>query len=232
MSHIADISVLENKIGYIFKNKSLLEQALTHSSYANERKINKTEDYERLEFLGDAVLELISSEFLFFKNPEMAEGKLTKTRSGLVCEPALAYSARQIGLESFIRLGKGEELTGGRERDSITSDVCEALIGAIYIDGGFESAHKFIHEFVLSDSEDKAMFNDSKTLLQELIQARGYESFEYNLLSEEGPDHAKVFHVQAILDGKNVGTGMGKTKKAAEQQAAYEAIKLLQKENV
>ena len=216
----------------MFKNKGLLEQALTHSSYANERKINKTENYERLEFLGDAVLELISSEFLFFKNPDMAEGMLTKTRAGLVCEPALAYCARKLGLEEFIRLGKGEDITGGRDRDSIISDVCEAVIGAIYLDGGFKAAKDFIEEFVLSGSEDMALFNDSKTLLQEIIQAREFKSFEYELINESGPDHAKVFEVEAVLDGKTVGYGKGRTKKSAEQQAAFEAIKLLKKDTL
>lgn len=232
MLHITDTSLLEKKIGYLFKNKGLLEQALTHSSYANERKINKTENYERLEFLGDAVLELISSEFLFFKNPDMAEGMLTKTRAGLVCEPALAYCARKLGLEEFIRLGKGEDITGGRDRDSIISDVCEAVIGAIYLDGGFKAAKDFIEEFVLSGSEDMALFNDSKTLLQEIIQAREFKSFEYELINESGPDHAKVFEVEAVLDGKTVGYGKGRTKKSAEQQAAFEAIKLLKKDTL
>lgn len=227
MSVILDLSVLEERIGYTFKNKSLLNQALTHSSYANERKINKTEDYERLEFLGDAVLELISSDFLFHENPDVAEGKLTKLRSSMVCEPALAYCAKEIELGSFIRLGKGEEATGGRGRDSITSDVMEAVIGALYLDGGLQIAHDFIHRFILSDLENKKLFYDSKTVLQEMVQASEFESFEYKLVREEGPDHDKLFAVDAILDGNVIGSGEGKTKKAAEQMAAYEAIKVL-----
>ena len=227
MSHIIDISGLEEIIGYTFTEKRLLEQALTHSSYANERKINKINDYERLEFLGDAVLELVSSTFLFGENPDMAEGKLTKLRSSLVCEPSLAFCARAIGLEQYIRLGKGEDSTGGRNRDSIVSDVLEAVIGAMYLDGGYEKAEAFILKNVLTDIDNRKLFLDSKTSLQEIIQARGYESFEYVLTGESGPDHAKTFTVDAVLDGSVVGSGTGRTKKAAEQMAAYEAIKKL-----
>jgi len=229
MSFTMDYSLLEKTIGYTFKNKDLLIQALTHSSYANERKINKTEDYERLEFLGDAVLELVSSDFLFHENPDMAEGKLTKLRSSMVCEPSLAFCARDINLEVYIRLGKGEETTGGRNRDSIISDVCEAVIGAIYLDGGFAAASEFIFRFVLSDLENKQLFYDAKTNLQEIIQSNTFDSFEYVLAYEKGPDHAKVFAVNAVLDGKIIGSGEGRTKKAAEQKAAYEAIKKLKK---
>lgn len=227
MSHIMDISGLEEIIGYTFTEKRLLEQALTHSSYANERKINKINDYERLEFLGDAVLELVSSTFLFGENPDMAEGKLTKLRSSLVCEPSLAFCARAIGLEQYIRLGKGEDSTGGRNRDSIVSDVLEAVIGAMYLDGGYDKAEAFILKNVLTDIDNRKLFLDSKTSLQEIIQARGYESFEYVLTGESGPDHAKTFTVDAVLDGSVVGSGTGRTKKAAEQMAAYEAIKKL-----
>lgn len=224
-----DLKLLEEKIGYSFARKELLIQAVTHSSYANERKINRTEDYERLEFLGDAVLELISSDYLFHEKPDVAEGKLTKLRSSMVCEPALAYCARDIGLEKFILLGKGEENTGGRDRDSIISDVMEAVIGAIYLDGGFDSAHDFIHKFILTDLEDKILFSDSKTALQEIIQAMGYKSFEYELVDEKGPDHSKIFAVDARLNGEVIGHGEGRTKKAAEQKAAYEAINVLKK---
>ena len=139
---------LEKRIEYTFQNKALLKQALTHSSYANEQKIRKSGDYERLEFLGDAVLEMISSEFLFKENPEMPEGKLTKLRSSLVCEPALAQCAKEIDLGAYMLLGKGEEATGGRFRESITSDVCEALIGALYLDGGYEIARDFIYKYI------------------------------------------------------------------------------------
>lgn len=218
------IDELEAKIGYRFENRALLRQALTHSSYANEQKINKLKDYERLEFLGDAVLELVSSDFLFHENPEMPEGKLTKLRSSMVCEPALAYCAKDLELGQYMLLGRGEEATGGRMRDSITSDAMEAVIGALYLDGGFMVAHDFIHRFVLSDLENKILFYDSKTVLQEMIQSDGVSQFQYELKGEEGPDHNKEFLVDATLDGKVIGSGRGRTKKAAEQQAAYEAI--------
>lgn len=215
---------LENKIGYLFQNKALLLQALTHSSYANEKKIRKNGDYERLEFLGDAVLEMISSEFLFMENPEMPEGKLTKLRSSLVCEPALAQCAKEIELGAYMLLGKGEEATGGRNRESIISDVCEALIGALYLDGGYKAAKEFIYKFILSDIENRMLFYDSKTVLQEIIQTKPNQQLVYELIDEIGPDHDKEFVVEAHLNGKKIGFGQGKTKKAAEQKAAYEAI--------
>lgn len=221
---------LELKIGYQYKDKTLLEQALTHSSFANEQKINKSKNYERLEFLGDAVLELVSSDFLFKTNPDMPEGQLTRTRASMVCEPALAYCARDLELDKFIRLGKGEEMTGGRHRDSIISDVMEAVIGSLYLDGGFDVAHDFIHKFVLSDLENKKLFYDSKTVLQELVQASKDGMLSYELLAEEGPDHDKLFHVEVYVNGKALTKGCGRTKKAAEQQAAYEAILLLRKQ--
>lgn len=221
---------LEEKIGYCYKKKELLQQALTHSSFANEQKINKSRDYERLEFLGDAVLELVSSEFLFHTNPDMPEGKLTRLRASMVCEPSLAFCARELELHEYIRLGKGEEMTGGRHRDSIISDVMEAVIGSLYLDGGFQTAHDFIHRFILSDLEDKILFYDAKTVLQEMIQETPQGSLNYRLIKEEGPDHDKVFMVEACINGKPVSQGKGRTKKAAEQQAAYEAILMLRKQ--
>lgn len=215
---------LEKKIGYEFQNKKLLRQALTHSSFANEQKINRLEDYERLEFLGDAVLELVSSEFLFRENPQMPEGKLTKLRSSMVCEPALAYCARDLEIGKYILLGRGEEATGGRERDSIISDVMEAVIGALYLDGGFQAARGYIHRFILSDLENKILFYDSKTILQEMVQTMSNVLLTYELVGEKGPDHDKEFLVKALLNGKEAGSGSGRTKKAAEQQAAYRAI--------
>jgi len=221
---------LVEKIGYQYKDKTLLEQALTHSSFANEQKINKSKNYERLEFLGDAVLELVSSEFLFAANPDMPEGQLTRTRASMVCEPALAYCARELELEKYIRLGKGEEMTGGRHRDSIISDVMEAVIGSLYLDGGFKVAHDFIHKFILSDLEDKILFYDAKTVLQEMVQETKDGTLSYELISEEGPDHNKMFKVEAHINGKALTQGCGRTKKAAEQQAAYEAILYLRKQ--
>lgn len=219
-----DISELEKLIGYEFKDKKLLKQALTHSSYANEQKINKSGDYERLEFLGDAVLEVVSSEFLFHKYPDLPEGKLTKLRASMVCEPSLAICARDLDLGSYILLGKGEESTGGRNRESITSDVMEAIIGAIFLDGGMEKAKAHIERFVLSDLEDKALFYDSKSTLQEVLQGDLRKDFEYILNAERGPEHDKEFDVSVIVDGKVLGNGKGRTKKAAEQQAAYQAL--------
>lgn len=210
-------------IGYRFQNTKLLQQALTHSSYANEKHM-KHADNERLEFLGDAVLELVSSEFLFSNYPEMSEGDLTKLRASLVCEPTLAGCTASIQLGGFIRLGKGEDQTGGRERKSILSDALEALIGAIYLDGGFTNAKEFIHRFILSDLEHKKLFFDSKTILQEIVQADAGESISYRLVGEEGPDHNKSFHVEVCIGESCCGAGKGRTKKAAEQEAAYQAI--------
>ncbi len=218
---------LQKRIGYTFKDESLLKQALTHSSFANEQKINKLKNYERLEFLGDAVLELISSEFLFREHEELPEGQLTKLRASMVCEPALAYCARDIDLGAYILLGRGEEATGGRNRDSIISDVMEAVIGAIFLDGGIENAKAYIDRFVLSDLDNKMLFIDSKTLLQEEVQKRSDAQLRYELVSEQGPEHDKEFRVAAYLNDALIGSGTGRTKKSAEQQAAYEALKRL-----
>lgn len=216
---------LEEIIGYHFKNKHYLIQALTHSSYANEKKLGKLGCNERLEFLGDAVLELISSDFLYAKFTQVPEGELTKKRASLVCEPSLAYCAREFGLPQFLLLGKGEDMTGGRNRDSIVSDATEALLGAIYLDGGFASAKEFIHKFILKDIEHKKLFYDSKTILQEIVQSdyKGKE-IEYVLTGEIGPDHDKKFVVSLVVGDKTLGEGTGRTKKAAEQEAAYRAI--------
>ena len=186
---------LEKAIGYEFRQKGLLRQALTHSSYANERHMRKLSDNERLEFLGDAVLELVSSDFLYRNYAKLPEGDLTKLRASIVCEPTLALCTRQMRLGSYLFLGKGEDQTGGRTRKSILSDALEALIGAIYLDGGFSPAQKFIQRFILTDIEHKKLFYDSKTILQELVQGTYKESLHYELLAEEGPDHDKNFRV-------------------------------------
>ncbi len=225
-----DLNTLEERIGYRFREIRLLRQAITHSSFINEQKINRTEDYERLEFLGDAVLELVSSEFLFHEHGSLPEGELTKLRASMVCEPALAFCARDLELGSFMRLGRGEEQTGGRERDSITSDVMEAVIGAIYLDGGIEPARAFINRFILSDLENKQLFYDSKSKLQELIQGTLKREFRYELLEESGPEHNKTFVAEVIMEDKSLGRGLGRTKKAAEQQAAYEALLFLKEQ--
>lgn len=224
------IKELEEKLGYCFCDKKLLLQALTHSSYANEMRILKTDDYERLEFLGDAVLELVSSDFLFSKYPTMPEGQLSKLRASLVCEPALATAARRISLEKYFLLGKGEEATGGRMKESIACDIVEAVIGAIYKDSGIEEAKKLIFTYILDDIEQKKLFYDAKSSLQELAQSKYKVPLTYQVIYEEGPEHDKAFGVEALLGEKVVGKGEGRSKKAAEQQAAYEALLALQKE--
>ncbi len=223
---------IQHKIGYQFHDKELLKSALMHSSYTNEMHLPKYRCNERLEFLGDAVLELISSEFLFFKHQKTQEGELTRMRSSVVCEPSLAFCAREIGLGDYLLLGKGEEVTGGRKRDSVTSDALEALIGAIYLDGGFASAKEFILNYVLNDLEHKKLFYDSKTILQELVQANFEEMVSYHLIKEEGPDHNKKFTVEAHVGDECYGEGSGRTKKAAEQEAAYYAILKLHEKNI
>lgn len=217
------------KIGYTFRNQDYLKLALTHSSYSNEHKSHKKDNNERLEYLGDAVLELSVSDFLYHAYPDKNEGELTKLRSSLVCERTLSGCAREISLGAALRLSKGEHLTGGRERDSILSDAFEALIGAIYLDGGIEEARAFIKRFLLTDVEDKALFYDAKTILQEIVQAETKERLSYHLIKEEGPDHCKEFTVETWIGDKAVAVGTGKTKKAAEQMAAYKTI-LLRKE--
>ena len=223
---------LQNKINYRFRDEDLLMSALMHSSYTNEKHLPKLQCNERLEFLGDAVLELISSEFLFFEERNKPEGVLTKMRASMVCEPSLAFCAREIQLGDYLLLGKGEELTGGRYRDSVTSDALEALIGAIYLDGGFANAKEFIHHFVLNDLENKQLFYDSKTILQEMVQANFEDRISYELVDEEGPDHSKTFSVQVSIGDACYGEGAGKTKKAAEQEAAYHAILKLREQGI
>lgn len=218
------IDEFQKLIGYHFRNPGLLRQALTHSSYANEKHLKKMSDNERLEYLGDAVLELASSEFLYQNYPDLSEGDLTKLRASLVCEPTLAACTSQIRLKDFILLGKGEDMTGGRNRKSILSDALEAVIGAIYLDGGFTNAKEFILTYILTDIENKKLFYDSKTILQELVQADYDECLNYRLVDEKGPDHNKCFFVEARIGEKVIGRGEGHNKKAAEQEAAYQAL--------
>lgn len=224
-----NLEELEGIIGYRFQNRQMLNHAMTHSSFANEHRMDKLMCNERLEFLGDAVLEIVSSDFLYHKYGQSPEGELTKVRASIVCEPTLAFCAGEIHLGEYLRLGKGEEATGGRGRNSIISDAMEALIGAIYLDGGFANAKEFIHRFILNDIEHKQLFYDSKTILQELVQSMGEELLTYDLLSEEGPDHNKTFKVSAKVGDNQIGSGIGRTKKAAEQVAAYNGILRLKK---
>lgn len=223
---------IEEKIGYQFNNKELLNQALTHSSYANERHLNRPADNERLEFLGDAVLEVVSSDFLFHEYPERTEGELTRLRASIVCESALSFCTRELALGQYLLLGKGEELTGGRKRDSILSDALEALIGAIYLDGGLASAKEFILRFVLNDLEHKQLFFDSKTILQEIVQGNYSEELHYQLICEKGPDHNKRFVMEARIGEEAYGQGEGRTKKAAEQEAAYHTLLQLKQQGL
>ncbi|MCR4587332.1 MAG: ribonuclease III [Lachnospiraceae bacterium] len=224
-SNAYNLETLQESIGYHFNQIALLEQALTHSSFANEMKINKHGDYERLEFLGDAVLELISSEFLYNTYPDLPEGKLTTMRASMVCEPTLAICARSFGLEKYIKLGRGEEHTGGRNRDSIVSDVLEAVIGALFLDAGVETAKQFIMRYILKELREEQLFHDAKSKLQEVIQKNGLGVLRYDLVGESGPDHARTFEVCAYLDDKQLGKGTGSSKKQAEQQAAQNALR-------
>ncbi|WP_026490932.1 ribonuclease III [Butyrivibrio sp. XPD2002] len=225
-----ELDELQNSIGYHFKDKNLLLQALTHSSYANEQKINKRGDYERLEFLGDAVLELVSSDYLYMKYPDKKEGEMTKMRASMVCEPALAYCATEVHLEKYLILGKGEEATGGRHRESIIADVMEAIIGAIYLDSGIDAARTHIEKFILNNPEEKQIFYDSKSVLQEIVQRDSALELRYEICGEKGPEHDKIFEAAVYVGDKKLGEGSGRTKKSAEQKAAYQAILELKKE--
>ena len=217
----------ENIIGYTFKNKELIEQALSHSSYANEKK-RAGGSNERLEFLGDSVLSIVVSDYLY-KNINVPEGELTKMRASLVCEKSLFVFAQQIQLGEFLHLGKGEENTGGRERPSILADAFEAVIAAIYLDGGMKAAAKHILRFMPDDIKrtKKPVLSDFKTLLQEVVQKNPEEKVEYVLIGEEGPDHNKRFVVEVCLNSQVIGKGKGKSKKEAEQLAAKEALELM-----
>ncbi|MDE7390314.1 MAG: ribonuclease III [Lachnospiraceae bacterium] len=219
---------LEKLIDYKFKKKSLLITAVTHSSYANELH-DGTKYNERLEFLGDSVLSIIVSDYIYLNCPHLPEGELTKLRASLVCEKSLCVYARQLGLGSFIRLSKGERRTGGADRPSILADAFEALIAAIYLDGGFEPATKFVLKYVVPDikSSKPKKFKDYKTALQEIVQKNPEERLEYVMVKESGPDHDKHFVAEVHLNSNVIGKGGGRSKKEAEQQAAREALELM-----
>ena len=229
---MANFLELQDKIGYEFKQEKLLRQALTHSSFANEKHLRKHSDNERLEFLGDAVLEIVTSDFLYHEHTDVPEGELTRVRASIVCEQTLAFCTRALNLGDYLLLGKGEDQTGGRKRKSILSDAFEAIIGAIYLDGGFANAKEFIHRFVLNNVEHMQLFYDSKTILQEIVQGDEHTGkLEYVLVEESGPDHNKNYKVEARIGNKSYGCGEGHTKKAAEQEAAYQAILELRKKD-
>ena len=218
---------LQEVIGYQFKDITLLRQALTHSSFANESKDKSVHDNERLEFLGDAVLEIVTSEFLYNKYTDKPEGELSKLRASMVCEQTLDLCAKAINLSDYIYLGKGEEATGGRRRPSIVSDAFESVIGALYLDGGMEVAEKFIYSYVLDDVESKQLYVDSKTRLQEYVQGKYHSMPKYEHAGEEGPEHNKTFYVDLYVNDVKISSGEGHSKKSAEQQAAYNALLML-----
>ncbi len=221
------VKKFQEKIGYQFKNEALLYEALSHSSYANENKKTRNSN-ERLEFLGDSVLSIVVSDHIFEHYKHMPEGDLTKMRASLVCEKALFEFSKKIDLGSFLFLGKGEEMTGGRTRPSIVSDAFEAVIAAIYLDGGMEVVSKYILSFLPENiTPDFTVFHDYKTVLQEVIQRNPEEKIEYHLKGESGPDHNKQFTVQVLLNSNVIGEGTGRSKKNAEQLAAKEALSLM-----
>ncbi len=223
-----DFTEFENKIGYTFKNKELLHEALSHSSYANEVKRGRHSN-ERLEFLGDSVLSIVVSKHLFTHFKHLPEGELTKIRASLVCEKALFEFSKKIDLGKHILLGKGEENSGGRERPSIVSDAFEAVIAAVFLDGGMEAAEKYVLSFIPKNIEatGSKSLHDYKTMLQEIIQKNPEERVEYVLADQTGPDHDRKFVVQVRLNSNVIGTGEGHSKKHAEQAAACEALRLM-----
>lgn len=226
---------LQDKVEYNFSDEKFLNWALTHSSYANEYKKQKIIYNERLEFLGDSILGLIVSEYIYIVYPNYPEGELTKLRATVVCEPALSYLATNIDLGKYMLLGKGEEATGGRKRVSILADAFEALIGAIYLDGGMENAKCFVLKHlkpVIADAVNGLeLFIDYKTQLQEVLQKKNKGNIEYKVVKEEGPDHNKIFHTEVYAKEKELGTGFGKSKKDAEQNAAKAALIRMDEDN-
>ena len=222
------IKDLENAIGYRFRDITLLRNALSHSSYANERWHDSLKSNERLEFLGDSILGMVTAEYLYRNFPDRLEGDLTRMRADMVCERALAQVAERINLGNHILLGHGEQSSGGRNRDSILADAVESVIAACFLDGGMEPARKFINTFVLTEVPVKKLRNaDYKTALQELVQQKKGQTLSYTLVGESGPDHDKRFVVEVSLNGRVVGTGDGTSKKRAEQDAAKSAIAAL-----
>ena len=218
------MEALEEKLGYRFTNRAFLENALTHSSYANENKAKGLQSNERLEFLGDSVLGMVVADYLFRTHPDLPEGDLTRTRAALVCEGSLVEVAQCQELGAYLKLGKGEEAGGGRERPSIIADAVEAVLAAVYLDGGIGSARKLIQKFILDREAEKSASRDYKTALQELVQRESGQVLKYRLTGEEGPDHDKRFFVEVDLNGEVAGRGKGHSKKEAEQMAAKAAI--------
>ena len=218
---------LEEKLGYCFRDRGLLEHAMTHSSYANEHRGEGLTSNERLEFLGDSVLGVVVADYLFHEHPDMPEGELTRTRAALVCESSLYEAAKGLDLGRYLRLGKGEDAGGGRKRPSILADAAEAMLAAVYLDGGMEAVRPIIRELILNKEQEKSAGRDYKTVLQELIQRKPGRTIEYRLVWETGPDHCRIFVTEVSVDGVSVGRGEGRTKKESEQMAAKAALEKL-----
>lgn len=218
---------LEEKLGYRFRSRGLLEHALTHSSYANEHRGQGLTSNERLEFLGDSVLGVVVAEYLFSAHPGMPEGELTRTRAALVCEGSLHEVAKGLELGRYLRLGKGEDAGGGRTRPSILADATEAMLAAIYLDGGMEAVKPIIRALILNKEQEKAVDRDYKTALQELIQRTPGNVVSYRLIRESGPDHCRSFLMEVSIGEDVAGQGVGRTKKEAEQMAAKAALEKL-----
>jgi ribonuclease-3 len=221
------MNILEENLGYTFQDRSLLLHALTHSSYANEHRGAGLTSNERLEFLGDSVLGMVVADYLFRTHPDMPEGELTRTRAALVCEGSLHEVAKTLNLGAYLRLGKGEDAGGGRTRPSILADATEAMLAAVYLDGGITPARAIIQTFILDKEQEKAVDRDYKTALQELVQRTPGQNIAYQLVDEQGPDHARVFVMEVSVGGRPVGQGRGRTKKEAEQLAARAALEKL-----
>ena len=222
------INELENAIGYQFRNITLLQNALSHSSYANERWHDSLKSNERLEFLGDSVLGMLVADYLYRNFPDRPEGELTRMRADMVCEKTLATVANRLNLGKHLLLGKGEEQGGGRKRDSILADAVESVIAACYLDGGMDAAKAFVEKFILVNVPLRKLNNaDYKTALQELVQQKKNQMIAYRLVGESGPDHDKQFRVELTINGEIVGTGIGSSKKRAEQDAARQALEAL-----
>lgn len=225
------MDILEKKLGYEFSDRELLVKALTHSSYANENRRSCSGSNERLEFLGDSILGFVVADYLYRGNPDMPEGQMTRIRAELVCEDGLAGAAEKLDLGMYLRLGKGEQQNGGRGRKTIIADATESVIAAVYLDGGLEAAKDLIYRLILIPSENGARYSkrDYKTDLQEFVQQKGGNILKYDLLSESGPDHDKVFNIGVYLNGEYVASGTGKSKKEAEQDSARRALEALKK---
>ena len=221
---------LEKKLNYTFRNPALLSEALSHSSYANEHRSSHLNSNERLEFLGDSVLGFVTAEFLFTQHPDLPEGDLTRIRAALVCEQSLYEVAKKLGLGRYLKLGRGEEAGGGRERTSILADATEAVFAAVYLDGGIQEASALIHRVLLDVEREEIVEErrrDFKTALQELVQRQADQVLSYRMIGEQGPDHAKIFQAEVLLNGEPLGNGFGRSKKEAEQSAAKAALKTL-----